>query len=303
MTSSVRYTHLNITLSLGLLDINVLYITYEPSAPGWTYPNHCHSSYEMHFIPNGLGTLQAEGRHFNIVPGVFYLTGPGIYHEQQADLHDPMSEYCINFEIKAVRKRSSRKGEMDLGEETREFLTALREHPFWFGEDARACIPLFEMLFTEFKNELIGHYTAARSLISLIIVNAIRSLLSGQKSRQHIPTKILDDSRRHLTDEYFNAPHLSKSPVELAKLLRISTRQVDRVLKQYYRLSFKDKRRQSCLDQAKVLLRTTELTIQYIAELFGFTPSYFSKTFRASFGITPLQYRSGDGDKRKLLKS
>lgn len=47
------------------------------------------------------------------------------------------------------------------------------------------------------------------------------------------------------------------------------------------------------LRTARALLETTEKTTAEIAELTGFTDaSYFSKTFKASFGQTPKEYRN-----------
>jgi mannose-6-phosphate isomerase-like protein (cupin superfamily) len=80
--------------------INVLTINYEPPVAGWSYGHHSHSGYEFHFIPQGKGVLEVGDRAFDIVPSTVYLTGPGVYHKQTADLSDPMSEYCINLELR-----------------------------------------------------------------------------------------------------------------------------------------------------------------------------------------------------------
>ena len=50
------------------------------------------------------------------------------------------------------------------------------------------------------------------------------------------------------------------------------------------------------LDQAKVLLRETEMPISKVAETVGYDNiSYFSKLFRQKVGCQPGEYRKGGG--------
>ncbi|WP_310185716.1 helix-turn-helix domain-containing protein [Bacillus sp. 3255] len=285
---------------MGNMLINILYINYEPPVPSWYYGNHCHSSYELHFIPKGRGLLRVSHQQFQIEPGIFYVTGPGVYHEQLADRDDPMSEYCINFEIK-IRSGRQTKGSTYLQSEIDEVLRTLTNTRFWFGKDEFRTVLLFESILKEFEMQYLGYYTVVQSLVSQIIMNAVRSFTQHKKSNYYIPLKIPDDSRRYIADTYFDDPSQELTPEALAGKIGVSVRQLERIMKQYYGVTFKEKLLETRLELAKHLLRSGELPIHLIAERTGFrSASYFSKTFREQVSLTPQQYRRQEAEEPAL---
>jgi hypothetical protein len=46
----------------------------------------------------------ADGTEYRITPGTLFMTGPGIAHEQVSLASDPMTEYCIYFQIETSGK-------------------------------------------------------------------------------------------------------------------------------------------------------------------------------------------------------
>ena len=142
MSRVLRYNDLNIKIPMGNMTINIFYIGYEPPRPNWSFKNHSHSTYELHFIPSGKGILQVFDKKYIIIPETFYMTGPGILHKQKADFEDPMCEYCINFEIK-ISNRSIKKSDPFLKEEIDDIIKILLNTNFWFGEDRFATSELF----------------------------------------------------------------------------------------------------------------------------------------------------------------
>jgi len=84
------YDDMKLKIRIGKLLLNILALRFVPTDPYWHSLKHCHSSFELHLIPYGNGTLYTNERQFDIVPGTFYLTGPGVYHEQISCPEDPM---------------------------------------------------------------------------------------------------------------------------------------------------------------------------------------------------------------------
>ena len=91
---------------IGPLLIKILFLRYKPPEPDWYEKPHAHSTYELHFIERGNGTLKSGGKEYALRPGTFYLTGPEIYHEQLTDPHNPMSEYAVNFDIRRCKGKT-----------------------------------------------------------------------------------------------------------------------------------------------------------------------------------------------------
>ncbi|MDR6550744.1 AraC family transcriptional regulator [Paenibacillus qinlingensis] len=288
---AMRYTDLDIKIPLGPMLINLIYINYEAPIASWGYPNHCHSSYELHYITRGKGTLEVAEKTFLIKPGTFYLTGPGVYHRQLADSEDPMDEFCINFEVR-LRKRKPQKNDTYLTQETKDIWNTLLNTSFWFGQDELGTVNLFGSIMDEFEQQWLGQYTVIQSLATQIIVNAVRSFAGERRSTYHIPKKLLNDSRRFLADDYFRLPHKDMSSKELAAQIGISQRQLERLMQSYYGVTFREKLQFSRMEKAKELLRNMELPINAVADQIGYmSPSYFTKHFRSYTGLTPMQFR------------
>ncbi len=90
------------------------------------------------------------------------------------------------------------------------------------------------------------------------------------------------------------------TPDEIAEVVRISTRQMERLFAKHLGLSPKRYYLQMRLDKARELLRQTTLSVTEICVACGFrSPSHFSKSYRAAFGVSPSQ----EGTENRLVWS
>lgn len=291
MLKVLHYNDLNIKIPMGNMIINIFYISFEPPRPNWGFKNHSHSTYELHFIPSGKGILRAFEKKYNIIPGTFYLTGPGIIHQQIADSEDPMCEYCINFEIK-ISKRNIKKSDIYLKEEIDDIIKTLLNTNFWFGEDRFLTSELFVKVMFELENSLTGYYTYTQNLLSLIVLNAIRCMSEQKETNYYFPKKILNDSRIFLMDQEFSQNYLELTPEILAQKIRTSVRQLNRIMIQQYNMTFTEKLTATRIEQSKELLKETSLSIKEISQKTGFSnPNYFSRVFQHYQHISASEYR------------
>lgn len=282
---------LDIRVPLGPLIINVFCINYEAPIPRWSYGNHSHSSYELHFVPQGRGKLRVGSDHYPIVPGTFYLTGPGVFHEQQADATDPMVEYCLNFEVLPGKLNQPKKGLFQKSE-MEEILQALVGTDFWFGEDRFHTVRLFEQVFAELESARVGYHLCIQNWISLIVLNALRCYSGNPASTYAIPKKVKQDNRRYIIDKFFEVVQQPVHREDLAQAMGTSVRQMNRVLVEIYGMSFQEKLITSRLDLAKDLLIHTTMEIKEIASRTGFADqAVFGKSFKKRHGESPLSYR------------
>ncbi|MFQ7551214.1 MAG: AraC family ligand binding domain-containing protein [Blautia marasmi] len=65
---------------------------------------HSHSiaSYEIHYIESGQGVLRLRRDEYTLKKGTFYLTGPGIAHEQITISEEPMREIVMYYTVPLV---------------------------------------------------------------------------------------------------------------------------------------------------------------------------------------------------------
>lgn len=285
------YSDFDIKIKLGYLVVKVLNINYEPARKQWYVQNHCHSSYELHFIPAGKGTLRVQDKLYQITPGTFYLTGPGVYHEQKSDDSYPMSECCLNFEYEILDKRYL-KEDFYLEPEINEIINNINDTKFWFGQDEYSTTELFKKIKWELDNKKTGYFITIQSLITQIIINGLRCLSACSSAGYDIPSKTLDEKKRFIIDSFFREYNQSISPDILASSLGISTRQLNRTMQQYFSMSFKEKLINTRLDQAKDLLTNTDLTAEQIAQKVGFSSiTYFYRVFKEIEKTTPISFR------------
>lgn len=290
ITVHADFDSLDIKVHLESLKINVLFIRFWPGTRPYIR-NHCHGTYELHFIPQGKGILHTLERDYAIVPGTFFLTGPGIYHSQSSDPTDPINEYCINFDIETVQDEST--SNLHYDNEMKEIAVVLQKTHFWFGKDDYNSTELFEKIYSELTERIMGYYPVVKACIAQIVINAARSYLNGRKSSYNIPARTAGDKRKLVLDGYLYYKYNTEFSMEdVARDLGVTVRQLDRIVKEYYSMTFKEKLISVRLEVAKDLLQSTKLSISEVAEKVGFTSDwYFSKTFKKKLGMSPSGFR------------
>ncbi|WP_299592202.1 GlxA family transcriptional regulator [uncultured Tateyamaria sp.] len=85
-------------------------------------------------------------------------------------------------------------------------------------------------------------------------------------------------------------------PDEIADLIELSTRQLERLFAKHLGMSPKRHYLQLRLEKARGLLRQTNLSVTDICVACGFRSlSHFSKSYRGTFGLSPGQEKRGTG--------
>jgi AraC-like DNA-binding protein/mannose-6-phosphate isomerase-like protein (cupin superfamily) len=90
---------LDIQFRWGHYGIQLLRCHLTSFPPAHVVPFHKHHNYEFHFIPRGRGTVTLVNGTFPVHSGMFYLTGPQVMHQQEADPQEDMYELCLHLEI------------------------------------------------------------------------------------------------------------------------------------------------------------------------------------------------------------
>jgi AraC-like DNA-binding protein len=97
--------------------------------------------------------------------------------------------------------------------------------------------------------------------------------------------------------EYLNENFLDQNltQVKVADHFNVSVYSLSRIFKKQFGMGFSEYVNGKRLEYAKVLLRTTELSVKEVAEASGFGASdYFTRVFKQSMGVTPSKYRTMD---------
>lgn len=278
----------DIKLSFGRVCINVLWLRTGGFDSTTHINTHCHSSYELHLIPYGSGIVYVNGKTFSIGKDTLYLTGPDVYHEQIVVPEDPMEEYCINFELTGGtnRRRNNLHEDIDI------IPDIIRKTKFWLGKDTHGCCDLFDKIMREMDNKYLGYCTSIQNYLTQIFINISRNFSGNIRSGCSLPIKDKNALRRIIIDKYFNEVDKKLSINDLSEKVGLSVRQLNRIMLEYYNMSFNDKLEKTRMMVASDLLKNTTLSIKEISERVGIgDPSYFSRVFKKFWGCAPSRFR------------
>ncbi|RKP56292.1 AraC family transcriptional regulator [Cohnella endophytica] len=286
----VNIENIDIKLRFGNFVLNVLYVKFGYFLSSMPEHSHSQGSYELHYIPQGKGTLIAQDQSYPITPGTLFMTGPDIIHEQIPDFNDPMAEYCIFFEV--LPGDSTPAINRNHIANDRLMSELLMSTPFWIGTDRENMMALFEMLASELSIQSVGFHHTVTNILEIIVIRLVRQYSLHTSSLHPVPLKTLDDSRLLTIENCFLYQYPSITLKKLADNLRLSTRQTERAVRKQYGISFSEKKAQVRMSAASRLLLSTELSIYAIAVQIGYTSQeQFSNAFKRYYGMTATQYK------------
>lgn len=251
---------------------------------------HNHSDYEIHFIIKGSGSLKIKGKSSSISPNSYCIIAPGIYHEQNVDPANPIGKYCFRMEYKLQGMPE----DFFPVEENSTILDILKRIEFFSSEDIHNNLSLIYEIRNELINQQIGYYSRIQALFSQVIINIIRDMASKQKTDYEIPERVFHEKRNLIIEDFFENNYTTGSSAhELAKLVHVSIRQLDRIMKGSFNMSFKQKMLEKRIEISKSLLKITKLPVKVVSEMVGYyTESNFCAIFKQKIGCTPTEYRN-----------
>ena len=286
---------MNLSFNVENYRFHVLNIVFEEFQHAIPSHSHGEKSYEIHYIPYGHGAATLQGRRYELSENCLYVTGPHIEHEQFIDPEHPIAEYCVY--LKADRYLGE--GRLPSGAAKAFLLT-----PFWFGTDTEGIGAVMQRLFQELSAQRIGCQSIVRTLLQQLVVLMARSyetpgVLTAERP-DPAPTRIssstsvnLSDSKNFIMEESFLYDYKDLTLELLSRRLALSPRQTERLLREQFGMTFRQKKTVARMSAAAALLRTSDLSVAAIAERLGYaSPEHFSGAFRRHWDQSPREYRS-----------
>lgn len=190
--------------------------------------SHSKNGYELHFITGGKGNLIAENKNYRLKKGSFFVTGPGIKHAQYAFPEEPITDVFIYLQKINSGKANS------VG-------NAFLNKKFTFYDDFETAVP--QMILKEYQNKQLDYETALQGLIINLLTQILRLYLPGEY-KENMEADNLNVKRFVIIDNEF----LYNKKITLHSLsekIGVCERQTQRLLKKYYGMSFREKKKQA----------------------------------------------------------
>lgn len=280
------YNNLDIRFNAGGCKFHAVNLVCSPITHNIPFHSHGKNCYEIHYISEGYGTLNADGENYEITPNTLFVTGPLVSHSQITDLNSPMFEWCVYLRTDESNN-----------EKYSDIISKFLSEKFWIGQDGQGLLPLFQKLFSEFENRFDGYLDMAGLLLAQIVVSVTRNYIESAVRTGEMSAGI-SERTSIIIEEYFLYEYRTASLKELSKRLGLSERQTQRVIEKYYGSSFSEKKNEARMSAAAILLKDRVLSLADISERLGCSSQeYFTSAFKKYYGISPGRYR-----KNKLQK-
>ena len=247
---------------------------------------HWQNSVELVFVKKGMGTVQVGLESVTAMAGDIFVFAPGVLHGLGQIPGETMEYENIIYEVDLLG------GSGDLC--YRRYLLPLQSgrlslpHRLTQGYPCYcAVLECLRRLETVNRDRVLGYELQIKGLLLCLL-----SVLVAQSDGLP-PSENADTRRLKTVLQYVTAHFADNLPVaEVAAVCQCSSSHFMRWFKQMTGQRFTEYLNIYRLNAAAEALRTTDDTVLTVAERCGFKNlSYFNRAFKASFGLTPREYR------------
>lgn len=285
---------LDFNLNLGGMNIRIVNINKVEPRPDWYVPEHEHSDFEIHMIPEGRGYINIEGQDFIVEGGEFYITGPLVKHKQQTDCENAMKEYCLEFEINIVGSNTS--ADSSLYDES-VFLkeTLSKIYPYSF-RDTMGLTAAFEEIFEELRQQNPCFILRIQALLLKMIMDILRTVCSNEKIAYQYPVTAnsIEANRIQRIIKYIDANYKNHITIDdVSKVILLSPKQINRLMKKTFNQTFHRYLHVYRLHKAEKLLSNSSLSIEEVAYESGFSSHFYMyQAFKRKGNQPPGHFRT-----------
>ena len=243
----------------------------------WHSTLHTHPFTELFYVVDGKGEFNIQGQRFPVKPNDFVIINPQVEHTELSSPDEPL-EYIV-LGIRGLSFSN---------------LTPVSEggHPFSFfnlRDEQKDILRYLNAMVQEATSQQMSYELVCHNLLEILLIKILRhqhfDLEVGKQSKA---TKDISFIKHYLETYYHESIQLE----DLASMTHLSRFYISHSFKKEIGMSPMEYLIDIRIKESKILLRTTYYSISQVADIVGFTtPTYFSKQFRKSTGISPTDYR------------
>ena len=242
---------------------------------------HCHNYIELYSVMKGSIELDASNQTYCLSQGMYGLIPKGVYHSPK-NLSDDFIARTFILDINCAESA---------GNAAKFVYQSLKLNAIITGNDSDVS-QLVHRLSYELLNNKPGKYIAIQCQIQFLMLTLAR-LVSQEKANLQLQDSDLHIRRSFEIDDFFHHKfYLSDGSTQLSKQLCVSKRHLNRILKQLFGKSYREKLLETRFEVAVDLLLRTNKSIAEIAEILGYSsPSHFGVMILKKTGKTPTELR------------
>ena len=242
----------------------------------WDLRHRPFYDFDLWFLVEGKGSLDLDGKKFDLEGGDCFLMRPGMRLYADNDHDNPLVAVFAHFDM-----FDANGCKLNINEEEIPALYRKIADPFFFSGI------LHRMLDAFYRNDNCSAVSWLKAALTEMcnIDNKDNFKINDYN---HISEYI-----RELCSKINEHPDRDYKLEKLAYDIGYSSQHFSRLFKKYAGVSFREFFITARINRAKYLLSSTEYSISQVAEISGYDDIFlFSKLFKKHTGIPPSQYRN-----------
>jgi len=281
----------DIKFEFGNLAVTILSISRDPIDCNMFYIDHCHDSSELRFVQDGLGYVKISGTNITVSKNDMYIVGPKLIHRRRSDTKNPLVELCIKYDLKLKDKNCKH-----TPDELNLFEVLTKPCPYIFKTTNKIVESLNELIWCLIEKPSC-FMIYAKTIFLQLLIKVYNTIISHRQVEYEASSvkeeSSLQDLRMRKIIDYVELNINNNIKISnIATILDLSPRQINRVMNRYFGMTFGDYLEKYKLEMAKELLHRTDRTISDIAFMSGFTShQQMYRLFKTKLLCSPIKYR------------
>ena len=253
-----------------------------------TYYQHRHPGIEIHYVMQGQCKATCNKHSFSIPTHSILLIPPGTYHDVSSAQNNTI-RFCLSFTIQKSNQEAITPNAAKL---IRVFSCDMPVIAQLENTDAQQILQQLILRLEDTKDDLFKNdklLTQCGSLLLELVPHLDTATTYSTSSK----TDAVQDDISFKIDSFLGLNFMRNDAKEqMAEDLYVSPRQLQRIIRKNYGMSYRQKLAETRLQIAIDLLHNSDMSINQISEILGYSCSAnFSAFLKRETGKTPSQVR------------
>ena len=253
-------------------DAHILYISQSSYDKEWTSSLHTHPCTELFYVTRGNGKFRINNETLNVRSDDLIIVNPLISHTEIGIPGQPFEYIVMGVEGFTFQDKDNS-----------EYILSN------YYDFKHEVLFYLKTLLVEAKKKEEGYQQVCQCLLEILIINI--------KRRAKIQMRVAPAEDKNklcaMIENYIDAHFKEDISLDtLADLTFVNKYHIVHAFKEYKGIAPISYLQQKRIDEAKQLLRNTDLQISEIADVVGFSSlQYFTQAFKKKLNVSPGRYR------------
>jgi len=276
-----------ITFYLGNIKIRVALNGFWKDSYKLDSPIHSHTNFECHVLLKGNACFETEEKNILLQQNDSVLVFPDIFHRfRDQDKDSIILSFSFSASASGIKTKQDYYSQLFADQKGQRDLIVFQQN--------HIISEYLKQILTKIYSQKLFAQEEIRALLLLTFAQIFSFIAPKGNDEEYLENEYTEyDARLSIIEEYFNEYYMESITLgELSRLLNLSEKQTDRIIKKAYGTGFKQRLSRVRLKNAQELLKNTDLEIRIVAQQSGYQ-SYngFYLAFRKQYECTPQEYR------------